>query len=241
MKKQCLIVLVTVAAVIFGLESLALAQSGVVAQVPGNTVVRDSEGDLLLRNCNTDFPGHFCSLPPTAPLVLPGWFDIKTAKITQIGRERVDLSIQLYEPIPTAPPYPFVAFFWQFQDGCVVPSPTDKDGIRIVWDGDTGTWSTNWFVITSCNPRTVIFGDPVPLNFTEEGVKVRVELGDLLANGTSPGSPLLWFAGVRRLPFIHPTFTNTLPVDYAPDVEAFNPSPPPVLIQPDDSATWEPR
>jgi hypothetical protein len=243
MKRQCLIPLAIVAVALFGLSSLALAQSGVVAQPPGNTVVLDAEGDFLFRNCDPSSPNEPCSLPPLAPLALPGWFDIKKAKITEIGKGRVDLLIELYEPIPEKPPVPFVTYYWQFQDGCVVPSPTDKDGIRIAWDGDTETWSAIWYVITSCTPRTVSFGDPVPFQFTEDGVKVRVLLTDLLTKG---GSPLLWFAGVRRLPFKHQTFTHTIPVDVAPNVEAFNPNPPPILfLYPEDStepsAIWEPR
>jgi hypothetical protein len=110
----------------------------------------------------------------------------------------------------------------------------------VAWDGDT--WSANWFVITSCNPRTIVFGNPVPFQFTEDGIKVRVALSDLLANGTVPGAPLVWFAGVRRLPFAHSTFTHTVPVDVAPDVEAFNPTPPPILLTfPEESATWVQR
>ncbi len=229
-----------VIAVLLFLPMAALA-SEVVASVPGNTVVQDPAGDLLLKNCDPSHPGVPCSLPPSAPLALPDWFDLKTAKITEIGKGRVDLHIELYAPIPAAPPYAFVAYIWQFQDGCVVPSPTNKTSISVVWDGDTETWSANWFVITSCSPRTIVQGDPVPFQFTEDGVKVRVLLSDLLPNGPSPGTPLLWYAAVRRLPFVHPTFTRTVPVDFAPDVQAFNPTPPPVLIEPEDSATWDPR
>ncbi len=221
--------------------ALALAQTGsVVAAVPGNTVVQDPAGDLLLKNCDPIQSEIPCSLPPNPQLPLPDWFDLKTAKITEIGEGQVDLHIELYAPIPAAPLVPFVSYIWQFQDGCVVPSPTDKTSISVVWDGDTQTWSANWFVITSCNPRTIIEGDPVPFGFTEDGVKVRVLLSDLLPSGASPES-LLWFAAVRRLPFSHPTFKRTVPVDVAPDVIAFNPTPPPVLIEPEDSATWDPR
>jgi hypothetical protein len=242
MKKRGLIGLVTVAAMLVGLGGMALAQGGVVTQVPGNTEVQDPAGDFLLRNCSLAAPNEPCSLPPSAPLALPAWFDIKTAKITQIDEGRVELFIGLYAPVPKRPPVPFVAYIWQFQDGCVVPSPTDKDGIRVVWNGSKGTWSANWFVITSCNPRTITFGDPVPFEFTQDGVKVRVALSDLLANGKSPGSPLLWYATVRRLPFVHPNFKHTVPVDIAPNVEVFNPSPPPILLTfPEKSATWMPR
>ena len=245
MKKKCLIVLATVATMVIGLGSFASVQgSEIVASVPGNTVVKDSEGDLLLRNCNSDYPDIPCSLPPGTSLDLPGYFDIKKAKITQIGRGRVDLSIALYEPIPAEPPYPFANYYWQFEGGCVEPAPGNKSAISIVWrdwGGGTMEWRANWLEITNCNPRTIITGDPVPFEFTEDGVKVRVALDDLLT-ATDPGEPLIWHAGVRRMPFTHPVF-NTVGVDYAPDVIEFNPfSPiPPYFIYPEEPATWEPR
>jgi hypothetical protein len=246
MKKQCLIVLAIVATMLIGLGSLALAQSGVVAQVPGNTVVQDPAGDFLLRNCDPSHPNIPCSMPPNSPLALPGYFDIKTAKITEIGRGRVDLAISLYEPIPAEPPYGFVSYIWQFAGGCVGPNPQpgDKDAINVVWSG--GTWSAYWVVITNCSPRTLENGDPVPFEFTEDGVKVRVALDDLLT-ATSEEGTLEWFAAVRRVPFIYTIspppvrITHTVPVDFAPDVQAFNPTPPPVLIEPEDPATWVPR
>jgi hypothetical protein len=242
MKKQCLIVLAIAVAMIVGVESLAFAKSGVVAQVPGNTVVQDSQGDLLLRNCDPSLPNEPCSLPPGAPLALPGYFDIKTAKITEIGRGRVDLSISLYQLIPEEPPYPFLSYIWQFQGGCVGPNPQpgDKDAINVVWDADTGTWSAYWVVITNCSPRNLAIGDPVPFAFTEDGVKVRVALSDLLTATDEEGT-LEWYAAVRRLPFIRPPFTHTVPVDFAPNVQAFNPTPPPILIEPEDPAIWIPR
>jgi hypothetical protein len=241
MKKRCVIVSAALSATLVSLGGSALAQSVVTAQVPGNTVVQDPAGDLLLKNCSTTSPDAPCSLPPSAPLSLPGYFDVKTARITQIGGGRVNLFIAPYQPIPAAPLEPFISYFWQFQDGCTVPSPTDKDGIRVHWDGDAQTWSANWFVITSCNPRDVVQGDPVTFQFTEDGVKVQVTLSELLENGSSPGSPIEWYAGVRRLPFSHPTFTRTVPVDVAPDVVEFNPDPPPALLRPQDPAIWEPQ
>ena len=210
--------------------------SDIVATVPGNTVVQDPAGDLQLRDCDPDHPDRPCSLPPGAPLALPGWFDIKTAKITEIGGGRVELFIALYEQIPETPPVPFVTYFWQFQDGCIDPSPTDKDGIRVNWDGDV--WSANFFVVTSCDPRTVIHGASVDFRFTEDGVRVRISLDDLL---TKAGPSLRWYAGVRRLPFIHPTFSHTVAVDHAPDVAEFNPTPPPAQIHPEPPASWDPR
>jgi hypothetical protein len=218
------------------ISPLTVTASDVVALVPGNTVVQDVADDLLLVDCNILLPDHPCSLPPGAPLALPDWFDIKTAKITEVGRGRVDLSIALHAPVPAAPPVAFVSYFWQFQDGCLVPSPTDKDGIRVHWDGDM--WVANWYVILSCDPRAIVQGDPVDFVFTEDGVMVRVSLSDLITRG---GAPLDWYAGVRRLGFAHPVFTHTVPVDVAPDVVEFNPSPPPILIHLEDPATWEPH
>lgn len=241
MKKRCLVVLPAALTTLLSLGGLALAQSFVAAQVPGNTVVQDPAGDLLLKNCDPADPTVPCSLPPAAPLALPGYFDVKTARITQIGGGRVNFFIALYEAVPETPPEGFVAYFWQFQDGCTVPSPTDKDGIRVVWHGDTDTWSANWYVIESCNPRARVIGDPVPFEFTEDGVKVQVTLSDLLANGGTPGAPIEWYAGTRRLSFEHPTFTHTVPTDVAPDVSAFNPTPPPEIIHPEEPAIWEPQ
>ena len=221
--------------------------SEIAAAVPGNTLVKDPEGDLLLRNCNPTSPGIPCSLPPGAPLDLPGYFDIKTAKITQIGKGRVDLSIALHEPIPLEPPYGFVNYFWQFEGGCVTGEPGDKDAISIAWHGDTKTWSANWIVITNCNPRAIAMGDPIPFEFAEDGVKVRVALADLLTATEETGT-LIWHAGVRRVPFIYTIntgsgpvqITHTVAVDYAPDVVELVPAPQ-YIDYPEEPATWEPR
>jgi len=70
--------------------------------------------------------------------------------------------------------------------------------------------------ILSCIPRAIQPGDPVPFQFTEDGVKVRVALDDL-KTAIDPGEPLIWHAGVRRIPFIFGDFA-TVAVDYAPDV-----------------------
>ncbi len=247
MKKQCLIPLAIVAVALFGLGSLAVAQSRVVAQVPGNTVVQDPPGDLLLKNCDASHPAIPCSLPPGAPLALPLYFDIKNAKITQIGRGLVDLSIGVYEPIPVNPPYGFVSYIWQFEGGCVNPQPGNKDSISVVWQdwGNGLEWRAYWYVITGCTPRQIMRGDPVPFEFTGDGVKVRVALDDLLtAIDPDPGY-LEWHAAVRRVPFIYfvgpVQITNTVAADYAPDVVEFNPTPPPYVLNPQDPAAWMPR
>jgi hypothetical protein len=69
---------------------------------------------------------------------------------------------------------------------------------------------------------------------------------DDLATAIDPNFGYLeWYAAVRRVPFNYtplgyPNFPKTVPVDFAPDVEAFNPSPPPILINPEEPTTWEP-
>jgi hypothetical protein len=240
MKKSCFLVLITIVTMFVGLNGLTLAQDGsAYVSVPGNTLVQDWEDDFLLEKCNISFPDRPCSLPPNSTLVLPAWLDIKKAKITQIGRGFVDLSISVYDFIHEMPLAPFLSYYWQFQDGCLEPSPTDKDAIVVHWDGNTDTWSANWVVITSCDPRANEMGDPVDFQFTEDGVKVRVSLNDLI---TEIGPSLRWFAGVRRLPFIHGVFSRTLPVDVAPDVIEFDyTTTPPSIIKPEDSATWDMR
>ena len=253
MKKQCLIVLATVATMVIGLGSLASVQgSEIISSVPGNTVVEDPQGDLLLRGCDPEHRGIPCSLFPGEGLDLPGYFDIKEAKITQISKGQVDLHITLYEPIPAVPstpdgtPYGFVSYIWQFAGGCVDPQPGNKDSISVVWtyweDNQTWEWRAYWYVITKCDPsREIQKGDLVPFKFTVDGVKVRVALTDILTAIDPDDGYLEWHAAVRRLPFIRPPFTSTIPVDFAPDVEALNPAPPPILIEPEDFATWEPR
>lgn len=225
---------VIVALLLFPLPALA---SEIVALVPGNTVVQDPAGDFLLKSCSALNDG--CSLPPIPTLPLPDWFDIKTAKITELGDGRVDLAIMLYAPIPLEPSVGFVGYNWQFQDGCLVPTPTNKSGISVYWKNADQMWYANWYILTSCNPRTIIEGPPVPYRFTEDGVKVRVLLSDLLTGGTEPGSPLSWYATVRRLPFKHDTFTNTQPVDVAPDVVTFDGSG--FVDGPELPTTWTPR
>ncbi len=217
--------------------------------VPGKTVVMDYAGDLQLRNCNPTYPDMPCSLPPGAPLALPGYFDIKSAQITEVGRGQVDLSMQLYEPIPAQPPYGYISYVWQFAGGCIGGQPGAKDAIIVLWNYPTPQeWTAVWGVIMSCSPDRVInvdYAHPLPLTFTPDGVKVRVPLADLLTAADEAGT-LVWHAAIRRVPFIYITplgtqFTHTTAVDYAPDVFEFNPTPPPYVIQPEDFATWEPR
>jgi hypothetical protein len=164
--------------------------------------------------------------------------DIKTARITQVGRGEVDLVIVLQAPVPPVPPFGFVAYFVAFENGCIGTGsgPTNKDVARVFWNGTA--WEANWVVITSCDPRTVSIGSPIPFRIVDDTVRMRVNLEELV---TQTDVPLLWFAGTRRLPFVHPTFTRTIEVDVAPDVIAFNLTPPPDVIHPEPAAPWLPR
>jgi hypothetical protein len=241
MKKHWLI---AVAALLCALGNSPLVDgSEVIVEVPGKSIVQDIAGDLQLRHCDFDYPNISCSIPPNEPLSLPGYFDIKKVSITQIGNGLVDLSIQLYEPIPVEPPYPFANYYWQFDGGCLTGEPGDKDAISIIWrnrgDG-IWEWGARWYVVTDCEPRTVTEGDPVAFKFTDDGVKVRVSLAELVTAMDGEGV-LIWHAGVRRMPFVQPPFTHTVGVDFAPDVIAFSTAPPPLIIRPDDPAIWEPR
>ncbi|MFC1981514.1 hypothetical protein ACFLVN_04650 [Chloroflexota bacterium] len=95
MAKLFFAVLLTAAILLTGLGSLAAATPGaksVVTQVPGNTVVQDDAQDFVLINAVPGKPDRPCSLPPDAPSMSPPWTDIKTAKITQLGRGWVEIT-----------------------------------------------------------------------------------------------------------------------------------------------------
>ena len=231
---------------------------GVSVSIPGFTVVQDQEGDLLLRNCDDSRPGIPCSLYDTTPsyLVLPGYFDIKNAKIMQHGPKYVDLFIALYEPLPQPPEYPqypfgFVNYFWQFEGGCVAPpDKLKKAGVSFTWNVNVGAWKANWYVIDKCIPRVAVQGDEITsFEFTADGVKVRVSLDDIKEALDEDGK-LTWHAGVRWVPFIYPNGCeppgcwNSVAVDYVPDVLELLPcvpSPAPCSWKPELAATWEPR
>ncbi len=260
MKRQCLILLATVAAMIIGLGSLASVQgSDIVLSIPGITIVQDAKADLLLRNCNPSYPGIPCSLFPTESPTLPGYFDIKNAKIVQHGSSKyVDMFIALYAPIPAEPPYSygFVNYFWQFQGGCTVTDTGKKAGVSVIWSA--GEWKANWYVIRSCGAggteRVVEPGDPITsFEFTSDGVKVRVTLEDL-ESALDPNGQLMWHAGARQVPFVwpnpcggnaDPNCWNTAAVDYAPDVFEFIdcdlPPVTPCIWKPESPASWEPK
>jgi len=240
MKRLFLIMLATLATAFLGLNDLTFAEDGpAYVSVPGNSLVQDGEYDFLLVHCNEALPDAPCSLPPDATLPPPGWMDIKKAKITQIGNERVNLSITLREPVPETMTMPLFHYLWTFQDVCIEPSPTDKYAIAVWWNGNTGMWRGAWVVVTSCNPRAFYIGDPVDFLFTEDGVKVQVPLHDLI---TLSGPSLKWYAYTRILHWTHPLFNSVQPIDIAPNVWEFDYSTsPPSIIKLEDPAEWEMR
>lgn len=207
MSKPFLILLITVV-VVAGLAGSMLtpvsAKSGqTVAAVPGNTVVQDPVGDV-----------NPASLPPGA-LPQP-WMDIKTAKITQLGRGLVEFSIALQEPVPAVPPHR-MSYAWLLKLSVPTPPPPEPpDHVIVVrWDVPTQTW--------------VAFLDQVvpieEFRFSDETVRVRLPLEDLPQWGTDGG---YWVASVRCVP---PPMGP--PLDTAPDL----PGPP----SPPGWAPWQPR
>jgi len=210
--------------------------SEIAVSTPGRTVVRDPAGDLLLRNCDRARRESPCTLPPGAPRAQPGWIDIESAEIAQLDAKTVELSVTVRAPIPTTPAVPSLIYYWQFQDGCNTASPTDKDGLNVFWNGRQ--WTAQWFVIESCSPRRIAIGQSVPFRFAGNTVTVRAALADLITRG---GTALLWFAGTRLVPFNHPIFKRSLPVDAAPDVVALDPANPETPLHPEKPAPWVPR
>lgn len=217
--------------------------SELIVSVAGKMILSDPEGDFNLRNCDPDYPLIPCSVRPGASLDLPGYLDIRQAGITQIGRRMVDLTIKVNEPIPPEPPYGFVSYFWQFEGGCVGNNPPtgDKSGINVTWSD--GAWKAQWAEIKSCLPRESVPGDPVPFVFTENGIRVRVPLDDLLTAIDTEGQ-FLWHSGVRLVPFSSQVFEKSVAVDNAPNIFAFRdpfPSTSPFGWTPESPVTWEPR
>ncbi|GEM_PF-7079611 len=211
--------------------------SEIAVSTPGKTVVQDGAGDLLLANCVGARAAMPCTLPVGASRSAPAWLDIASAEIEQIDAATVEISTAVRAPVPAErPPVPVLIYYWQFQDGCTVSSPTDKDGVNVFWNGRE--WSAHWFVVGGCNPRRVSIGEAVPFRFEGARVTVRVRLADLITRG---GAPLEWFAGTRLLGFSHPIFTRTLPVDVAPDVVALDPRDPETPVHPEPPARWSPR
>ena len=153
-------------------------------------------------------------------------------------------AIKVYEPIPPAPPYGFVSYIWQFEGGCAAtppPGELNRDSISVVWQdwGNGMEWRAYWYVITDCDERTIERGDRIfSFEFTDDGVKVRVGLDDLMTATDETGT-LIWHAAVRRVPFIYYIdgikIERTTGADYTPDVVKFDGT------TPEEFATWEPR
>jgi len=189
--------------------NLVLAESIIVAERPGISLIQDEKGDLFLENCE-DLTSP-CSLPPWVPETSPPWTDINMVKIQQVGGEWVDFTIITYGDIPQYPPF-FFAFAFVFNFDCAADS---NDGFRVVhFIG--GGWSANWVTITSCDPRVVIQGESIPsLTIRGNTVKVRVSIDDLYK--TVPyGEPLPWFALARRIGYYTPEGYNTKTIDIVP-------------------------
>jgi hypothetical protein len=189
--------------------------SDIVSEHPGISLVQDDQNDLWLVNCDPNKPNKMCSIPPEAPLEFEPWADVKTAKMHQIGRGLVDLSVSTYGIIPSQPPHWF-AFYWQFEGGCYPTDHqvTDKDSISVVWDGQS--WSAHWNKVLSCNPRICVKGDPVDFWFEDETVRVRIGSNELFLEGAE-GEAIYWFAATRRMSFIHPKYERTQPLDRTPE------------------------
>ncbi len=216
------------------------SEGATVSEQPGDTVVTDNVLDLQHRKCDPSNPDLACSLGTGVldPSLYVDFTDIVEANITALpGNGLVELAMTLNGAVPVSPNLPTLRYFWQFENGCVNGQPglTDKDGVRILWDG--AGFTANWYVITNCVPREVEAGAPLAVHFSSDRktVGVQVDMCELVSRG---GAPLEWHAGVRRLRFAHPQFSRTVAVDVAPDVFAFNPNPPPLVIHPEDFARW---
>lgn len=258
MTKISMVVMIIIALITGVTGLLPALASEPVATVPGNTVVQDDDGDLLLVNLVAGKYGFPCTIPALGySEPVPKWLDIKTAHITQLNKNRVKLQMSLQEPVPPeiasgSEPIPFdiggVGYIWQFEGGCIGGVGGAKDSVTVWWNRGEGKWEAYWWVVVSCGPRTIVKGDPVDFRFTDDGVQVEVDLDDLML--AAEDGVVTWYAAVRRLPFIWGGY-NTIAVDWAPNVIAWNPDllPPswlpdphdPYLIHPEPSATWTPR
>jgi len=210
--------------------------SEIVTSEPGLTIVKDAVGDMQLANCERAQQRKPCTIGVGMSRTQPGWVDIESAEIRQVDADTVELSMTLQAPIPKSPSVPVLIYYWQFQDGCNEPSPTNKDGANAFWNGHS--WSAQWFVVQSCKPRQVVVGNPIPVRFEDGTVSLRVRVADLV---TRQGAALRWFAATRLLVFKHPVFARTLPVDTAPDVVTIDSAHPDKPRHPEQAATWIPR
>ena len=196
MKKTEMIVLATMAVVFIGLGSLAWGGGEPKDIVNGGiTVIHDETEDFL---------GD-----------APDYADIENARISEVGKNRIDMSITPAGAIPAEPEEAYIQYYWQFPGVCDDGSPTDKYGMVATWTGpeepeETGIWSANWIETDCITHETWKGASADSISFEEGGVRVRASLDDFWAEGVEDGE-LYWFAGVRLAP-------NELPVDVVPEV-----------------------
>jgi hypothetical protein len=233
---RCLGLLVGLALLVLAAEIHRGTAAEILTLQPGLTIVKDAVGDMQLANCERAQPRRPCTLGVGMSRTQPGWIDIESAEIRQGDADAVELSMTVHAPIPKSPSVPVLIYYWQFQDGCNEPSPSDKDGANVLWNGRS--WSAHWFSVESCNPRQLMVGNSIPFSFDGSTVTLRARLADLVTRG---GVMLRWFAATRLLSFKHPVFLRTLPVDTAPDVVAIDPAHPGEPHHPQESASWIPR
>jgi hypothetical protein len=173
-----------------------MAASKIVAQLPGNTIVQDDEGDLFLVVKEL---GVRYSLPEGADEESAPWTDIKTAKITQLGSDMVELSMVLQEPVPQEPSYNFLYYNWLFRN-----SNGEFTLVSVWWEGD---WHASWLK----PPDNQNYGPVNRVFFEDDTIKVRISLEDLI-NKVS-GDAFMWSARVGR---VHAGPPLSAPVDACP-------------------------
>jgi len=217
MKKTKLNVLTTMAVIFIGVGSLAWGREAPKdISNPGITVVHDEEGDISLVYCNEsdDDP---CTVPSDVGVV-PLSTDIVVTRITEVGRDQVDLSITPAVAITLPPSVNYIAYSWQFPGDC---SDDSLEAIVVTWQGEEGEWSASMVRTPDCNVPDVkesTLIEEAKITFEEGGVTLR------LPSYVFPNE-FNWYAAVSLS-------DHTLPVDVAPDVMGESPELP---------ATWESR
>jgi len=203
--------------------------------VPGSTVIEDLQGDFIGGACDPAHANLPCSRPQTYSGTPAPYLDIKTVRITHADSTHIELSMTLYGPPPSVPELSSISYFWQFEGGCLgdrTNPSTNKNALSVGWNGRA--WSAHWSQIVDCTTLASVQGDAVEYRVSGDTISVRVLLSDLVRRS---GEAIQWFAGVR-LVNPAPQFPNTISLDLAPDVNAVNPSPPPLFLRPHEPATW---
>ena len=190
--------------------NLELAESQIIVEHPGISLVKDESGDLFLVKC-PDPPvlNYPCSLhPDVLEETTPPWTDIQMAKVHQVGKKWVDFMITTYGDIPEVPPFGFFSFSFAINFFCLddnSPHPP-YPGIAVTWNGDTSTWSAIWFNITDCHSRFVeVLDDNLKFNIEGDTVKVRVPREDLatMVEGFDFNRFFFWTAYSRRCAYTY--------------------------------------